>query len=204
VSDATFPGALDDSYDDWDAARVWESLQPDLMSQQTKTRDTVNIESGCGILPRADDASLVSLVSPIIDTAIVHSSAAEGLPPARAVDSLASEVIIELEKRIAKAIRSITQYKELSGEPWSAVLDLSSFQCSSRHFSTVARHLAQWDINKLGQALNCRDLISTGRSMRPDQHDLVKELFDALDGSDISEETLQHATYFFLEVGSFD
>ena len=108
-----------------------------------------------------------------------------------------------IEAEVAETIHETIEFKGLSGEPWRIVLDEASFHIAARHFVSVARVLPDWRLDDLGFALNNRDRIQTGRTMRPDQCDLADALRQALCDAPVNEDARRKAAYFYGEIGSF-
>jgi hypothetical protein len=108
-----------------------------------------------------------------------------------------------VDKRIHRAIEPVTLFKAQSGEPWSTVGDVDGLLMTSKHFAAIAKNLPDWDLDKLGKALNLRDAIRSGCRMDNRQHYTVRELDDTLMESALSnnEDAFSYAAYFYVEIG---
>jgi hypothetical protein len=163
--------------------------------------ETVGVELDRLLDQIISEASFTRILAPEV-CAVVGPSAVPGdaklvqNPEERLADK---DHIIALERRIAAAIERTSRHKSQSGEPWSTVCDERSFLVASRQFFKVACELPRWDPDKLGTALNYRDCIRSGRTMREDQHRVANELHEALAQTKVVEETTDQATWFYLE-----
>jgi hypothetical protein len=106
-----------------------------------------------------------------------------------------------IEVQIAESIQETLEFKELSGEPWTAVQDEAGFLTAARQFASLASMLPDWHLNDLGRALNYRYLALSGRVLSEPQQLLIHELLSAVA---VEHETLRQAALFSLEIGHFN
>jgi hypothetical protein len=195
------------------AARMTEDYLDELMDEMALSAALrSDMDPPCCLKSfaiRGDDTSSSGEHSPDINEhqKLVESTFAadQKIMGGVAGDQVETERILDLEKRLTKAIEAIISFKELSCEPWKAFHDKEEFLTSARHFANVARTLPDWDLDDLGRALNLRGIIASGRTMPRSDHVTVEQFQAALAKSarEVDNNMLEEAWCFYSEIGHF-